>query len=307
MSKEFKIGLLALIASAMLYTGFNFLKGSDFLSADNRYYAIYDNVNGLTVSNPVMVNGLTVGKVANIAILQKQNNRLLVALDIRKDLKLGENTKAILGDNGLLGGKMIELKVGKINQVLDNNDTLKAEAQPGMVAELTEKADPLLAKADSILDNIKKITQTFADSRGEIDTMMRNFKQISTSLNQTLAKGQVDAILANSNQLLRNLNALQAKFQPLPDKMGAFTDKLNALELEATVQKSKDAMDNLNQLLAKINEGEGSLGALMNDKALYENLNNVSANLDQVLIDLRENPKRYVNFSVFGRKDKEDE
>lgn len=307
MSKEFKIGLLALIASVMLYTGFNFLKGTDFLSADNRYYAVYDNVNGLTVSNPVMINGLAVGKVAKITIMQAQSHRLLVALDIRKDLELGENTEAILGDNGLLGGKMIDLKVGKITKVLKNGDTLKAKAQLGMVAELTEKADPLVAKADSILENVNKITKTFAESREDLKEMMSNFNQASASLKNTLAKGQIDAILNNANQLVANLNKLQAEFQPLPGKMSAFADKLNALELEATLQKSKEAMDNLNQLLAKVNEGEGSLGALMNDKALYENLTNVSKSLDQVLIDLRENPKRYVNFSVFGRKDKEAE
>lgn len=304
MSKEFKIGLLAIVSSVLLYTGFNFLKGSDFLSSNNVYFVIYDRVDGLTVSNPVQLNGLNVGRVANIEILQNQSNKLLLTLEIRNDLKLGEKSLAVLTDNGLLGGKMIDLKLGVIQRVLQNRDTLKARRDEGMIAQLSEKADPLVSKADSIMDNINQLTQALAASKEDMQAMLRNFNSISQNLNQTLAQDDLNQMLRNMRQLSNNLLVLEQQFHPIAANMDSLTQKFNNLAIEKTVKKMNDSMENLNQILAKVNKGEGTLGALANNDSLYTNLNKVTQDVDKLFIDLRENPKRYLNISVFGKKDK---
>lgn len=305
MSKEFKIGLLALVSCAMLYAGFNFLKGSDFLSRTNTYYVIYDNVEGLTISNPIQLNGLNVGRVANIEILQNQNNKLLLTLEIRNDLKLGEQSVAILTDNGLLGGKMIDLEVGKIKRVLQNDDTLQAKKNEGLMAELSEKADPLVAKADSIMSSVNEVMQALAQSKGDMSDMLKNFNEISGSIKNTLAQDDINQMLRNMRQLSASLIELERQFHPIAGNMDSLTRKFNRLELEKATQQLNASMANLNQILQKVNDGEGTLGALANNDSLYTNLNQVSEDADKLFIDLRENPKKYFHISVFGKKDKE--
>jgi phospholipid/cholesterol/gamma-HCH transport system substrate-binding protein len=294
MSKEFKIGLLALVSSVLLFAGFNFLKGTDFFSRTNTYYVIYDSVDGLTVSNPIQVNGLNVGRVAKIEILQDQGNKLILTLEIRNDLKLGEQSLAILTDNGLLGGKMIDLEIGLIKKVLQHKDTLKAR-----------KADPLVVKADSIMTSVNTVVQALAQSKGDITDMLKNFNDISGSLKNTLAQEDINQMLRNMRQLSASLLVLEKQFHPIASKMDSLTTKFNRLEIEKATKELNASMANLNQILKKVNEGEGTLGALANDDSLYTNFIKVSENADKLFIDLRENPKRYLNISVFGKKDKE--
>ena len=305
MSKEFKIGLLAVVSSVLLYTGFNFLKGTDFFSTTNTYYAVYDRIDGLTVSNQVMVNGLAVGRVSAIVIKQNEGNKLLVSLAVRNDLKLGKKSKAVLKDNGLLGGKIIELQIGKIDTPLKHGETLIAVRDEGLMAEITAKADPIVAKADSIMSQVNGLLTTLSESKEDISKSMSNISGITGSLKNSLDQGQVDQILRNIKQLSASLVSMQKEFQPIVGKMGTFTDKLNQMELDKAVQQANNALSNLNQVMEKVNKGEGTLGALANNDSLYNNLNNVSNSVDKLFIDLRENPKRYINISVFGKKEKE--
>jgi len=305
MSKEFKIGLLALVSSVLLFAGFNFLKGTDFFSRTNTYYVIYDSVDGLTVSNPIQVNGLNVGRVAKIEILQDQGNKLILTLEIRNDLKLGEQSLAILTDNGLLGGKMIDLEIGLIKKVLQHKDTLKARKAESLLAGLSQKADPLVVKADSIMTSVNTVVQALAQSKGDITDMLKNFNDISGSLKNTLAQEDINQMLRNMRQLSASLLVLEKQFHPIASKMDSLTTKFNRLEIEKATKELNASMANLNQILKKVNEGEGTLGALANDDSLYTNFIKVSENADKLFIDLRENPKRYLNISVFGKKDKE--
>lgn len=305
MSKEFKIGLLALVSSVLFFAGFNFLKGTDFFSRTNTYYVIYDSVDGLTVSNPIQVNGLNVGRVAKIEILQDQGNKLILTLEIRNDLKLGEQSLAILTDNGLLGGKMIDLEIGLIKKVLQHKDTLKARKAEGLLAGLSQKADPLVVKADSIMTSVNTVVQALAQSKGDITDMLKNFNDISGSLKNTLAQEDINQMLRNMRQLSASLLVLEKQFHPIASKMDSLTTKFNRLEIEKATKELNASMANLNQILKKVNEGEGTLGALANDDSLYTNFIKVSENADKLFIDLRENPKRYLNISVFGKKDKE--
>ncbi len=306
MSKEVRIGLLALVAAAMLYLGFNFLKGTDFFSNSHTYYAVYDDVNGLTISNPVQLNGLQVGRVSDILILQNQGNKLLVVMDIRSDLDLGKETQAHLADNGLLGGKMIDLTIGKVDQPLAGEDTLISVADQGLIVALTDKTDPIINQIDSMTTKINRILSALDESTDDIQGSLKNFNSISASFNRTLSSGQLDQTLSNLNRLSGSLVKTGQEFEPLAGKMNSFADSLNQLELSAAVDKLNASMANLNRILAKVNDGEGTLGALANNDSLYNSLNTLTQSAQKLTTDLRENPKRYLNISVFGRKDKDE-
>ncbi len=306
MSKEVKIGLLGLVSCVMLYTGFNFLKGSDFFSRTKQYFVLYDNINGLTASNPVMLNGLNVGRVANIEILQKRK-KMLVKLEIRSDIEIPLNSIAALGDNGLLGGKMIDLQMANVSgNNYKQNDTLKPLISQGMIGEITQKAEPLMKKTEKLMDSSNDILKTVADSKKEIAEMLQNFNQISASLKNTLARGEIDQILANTRTLTESLQKLTQQVNPLITKSNNLLDKMNALEIEKTITQANQAMSNINQSLSAINEGKGTIGALLKSDSLYQNMNKTLLDLDKIFLDLRENPKRYVNISVFPKKDKKE-
>jgi phospholipid/cholesterol/gamma-HCH transport system substrate-binding protein len=306
MTKEFKIGLLALVASIMLYTGFSFLKGTDFFSSTKRYYVIYKDINGLTISNPVMVNGLSVGRVSNIEVLQADSNKLKVWLDVRDDIALGDSTEAQLSDAGLLGGKQINLMIGKNKNIYKGGETLKSKIMEGMVKAMTSQATPIVNKVDTVLAQAVILSKALVKSKDDIAAALSNVNGITGKLNNTLSNGEIDQIIRNVNSLSASLLTMQKQFQPIVGKMDNFADKLNKMELETAVKQANESMQNLNQILAKVNKGEGTLGALANNDSLYNNLNNVSNSTNRLLIDMRENPKRYVNFSVFGKKEKKD-
>jgi len=302
MSKELKIGLLTIVSGVLLYSGFNYLKGTDFLSQTKHYYVYYSNVNGLTTSNPVMVNGLAVGKVSNIEILQEKDNRMRVELQIRSDLKLGEGTKAVLGDNGLLGGKMIDLKVTQDKSIIKNNGIMTGTVQEGMMAEITKKADPILLQTDSIMKSIHVLVKSLNGMQGDLKATVSNVKEMTGSLNNTLKKSDIDRLLTSSNQATQTLNKLLNDLQPFPNKVNLMADKFAKLEIEQPLKQAQEAITKLNALIDGIQQGKGSIGALVKSDSLHKGIVKITQDLDKVLLDLRENPKRYIDLNIFEKK-----
>ncbi|MFC5409978.1 MlaD family protein [Larkinella bovis] len=305
-SKEAKVGILAVVTLAMLYFGFNYLKGSDIFSRSNKYVVVYDTVDGLTPSNPVQLNGLSVGRVDKIDILQQQNNKLLVTLDIDKRIEVGRGSKAILSDAGVLGGKMIVLQINQTGEPLGIGDTLLSGKDGGITAVLKEKALPVLNNVDSLTINLNRIVKQF-DRTGLILNKTLEGAQATTGALQLT----IDENRANIRRLMTNLGTLSAslaetekEIKPLLAKAGTFADSLNALKLSQTLATVNQSVGTLQQMLADINSGKGTLGKLKGDEALYRNVNNATASLDKLLTDFREHPKRYVHFSIFGKKDK---
>ncbi len=305
MKKEIKIALLAIISAAMLYTGFNFLKGSDFFTRTRTYLVEFKELDGLTVSRPVMLNGLAVGRVANVEVRQNQKSGLfLLTLDVRNDLILTDSTTAFLGDNGLLGGKAVILEIKKGTKQLSGGEMLKNGTKPNLMADLGNKATPLLSKVDSVMLQVKELLTTFNQAKGDLTSSFKNINEITNSLKNTLKSGQIDNLLANTNQLMRSLQELQGKFTPILDKTSQLLTKANKLELEETFKKASNAVGQLNDMLTSVKKGEGTIGALMKSDSLYQNINKTLLDLDKVFLDLRENPKKYVNISILGKKSK---
>ncbi len=305
-SKELKVGLLSIVTIGLLYLGFNFLKGSDLFSRTHTYYVVYDNIDGLTASNPVLLNGLSVGRVQNIKIQQDRNNRLLVALNIQKGIIIRQGSTATLADGGLLGGKIIRLDISAAGDQLEEGDTLVGAKEAGISALLQEKALPVMTQADSLVRNLNAVTQGFRETGTILNQVLRNYDQTGLVLKGTLEQNQRNlAILTgNLSKLSASLVETEKQITPLLTKTGSFVDSLNALRLSETVANANQMIDQIEHMVASIESGQGTASKLINDDQMYKNLNYTLISLNQLLANFRENPKRYVNVSIFGKKDK---
>lgn len=306
MSKEIKVGLLAVVSLVVLYFGFHFLKGSDIFSRSNNYFVEYDNVDGLTSSNPVLLNGYPVGRVLQIDLLPEKNNVLKVTLDIKKDLALPEGTKAVLVDGGVLGGKAIRLAMGNSTTMLPDESDLIPAKELGLMALLQNQASPVLSHADSLMRNLAIVSEGFTETGVTLNKVLANFDQTGNSLNGILSENRtkIAGLMENMNKLSASLVETEKGLKPLLANANTLVDSLRAIELGNTVAKAHQTIGDLQSLLAGIKAGDGTAGKLLTDDVLYNNLNYTMVSLNQLLANFREHPKRYINVSVFGKKDR---
>ncbi|HVD99278.1 MAG TPA: MlaD family protein [Cytophagaceae bacterium] len=301
-SKEVKIGIMALVSGVVLYLGFNFLKGTDFFSPIKTYYVFYNDIDGLTVSNPVVINGFSVGRVNDIVLDQEHNNRIKVELQIDKEIVLGDSTQAFLSSVDLLGGKSIVLKLGRNSRIYESGDTLAGSKEKGFIQVLGDKATPVISNLDS---TILKINAILGDeTNSNVKKLLNNLVVASESLKQLMAenKQNIKGITGNLNTLSASLVETEKSLKPILAKFNTLADSLNDLELKRVVNNANTAMANLSVITEKINKGDGSLGALINDKKTVENLNRTMSSIDALVIDLQKHPKNYL--SPLGRSAK---
>jgi phospholipid/cholesterol/gamma-HCH transport system substrate-binding protein len=306
-SNELKVGFLALLAFLILYFGFNFLKGNDVFSSARIYYVEYDNVDGLMVSNQVMVNGIEVGKVKKVEIQPTKANKILVTLRLSQDIVIPDKTVAVLSDGALLGGKIIRLRLeGKGNMVEDS--FLKGETEVGVTALLKERAIPVIANADSLLVSFRQISTKFDHTGTYLNTLLKTSNEtvsnINGSVNGIVAdnRANVAQISSNMKNLSADLLETEKQLRPLLTKFNTVADSLNALKLGKTLKEVDATVVSLKKIVQGLERGEGTAGKLIKSDSLYLGLNKTIVDLDKLLLDFRLQPKRYLNISVFGRK-----
>jgi phospholipid/cholesterol/gamma-HCH transport system substrate-binding protein len=301
-SKEVKVGLLAVIACTILYLGIGFLKGSDVFSPSNTYYAIYDDIEGLTVSNPVLINGLNVGRVNKIRILQDEGYQVLVELHVDKHLKLGQNTIAYLATSDILGSKAIVLDIGAVNIPKVDGDTLIARHRQSMADALAEKAGPLVESLDTVVHNVNEILVNFSGNSSKIYNTAANLEELSLEVRKITAENRkhLNDVLINLKQVTMALNDPNNGIGPIMTKMNVMADSLNKLEINKTLLRTEKTVAELQNILSDMNKGEGTVGKLLKNDSLYMNLNRSAEDLDKLLEDIRKNPKKYVNFSILS-------
>jgi phospholipid/cholesterol/gamma-HCH transport system substrate-binding protein len=301
-SKEVKVGFLAVIACTLLYLGVNFLKGSDLFSPSNSFYVIYDDIDGLTVSNPVVINGLNVGRVNKIKILQKQNYKILVELHIDDDIVLGENTIAYLASNDILGSKAIVLDVGNINLPKNEGDTLVGRHKQGITDILAEKAVPLTESLDTVVNNFNEILVNFSGNSDKLYNTAANLEELSMEVKKMTAENRkaLNQVLNNLRETTAALNDPRNGIGSFMTKMNVMADSLSHLELNKTLLKTESTIAEIQTLLTQINSGQGTMGKFLKNDSLYYNLNKSAEDLDKLLEDIRKNPKKYVNFSIIS-------
>jgi phospholipid/cholesterol/gamma-HCH transport system substrate-binding protein len=306
-SNELKVGFLALLAFLILYFGFNFLKGNDVFSSARIYYVEYDNVDGLMVSNQVMVNGIEVGKVKKVEIQQAKANKVLVTLRFSQDIVIPDKTVAVLSDGALLGGKIIRLRLeGKGN--LPEDSFLKGETEVGVTSLLKERAIPVIANADSLLVSFRQISTKFDNTGTYLNTLLKTSNEtvsnINGSVNGIVAdnRANVAQISANMKILSADLMETEKQLRPLLTKFNTVADSLQALRIGKTLREVDLAVVSLKKIVQGLERGEGTAGKLIKNDSLYLGLNKTLVDLDKLLLDFRLQPKRYIGISVFGKK-----
>ena len=302
-SKEFKVGVLAIVSIVILYFGFNFLKGIDLLKETNSYYALYENIDGLTVSNPVIINGLSVGRVSATEILQNKGNLVAVEISINSNLKINMGSEAKLINLDFLGSKAIELILGDTSTIYySNGDTLSSSVGSGITELFKQSGDDI----GVTLSRINAILESFQGNSEKINATLVNIQGITENVNRNLPhmENKYYDLMNSLNKNSQELNEVMTSLKPVLENFAQITDSLKTLELSQTLDKTQLALDNLNANLESIKAGEGTMGKLMHDDSLYIYLSHTARDLDRLLVDLEANPGRYVQFSVFGKKDK---
>jgi phospholipid/cholesterol/gamma-HCH transport system substrate-binding protein len=313
-ANETKVGILAAFAIALLIIGYNFLKGNAIFSNETVLYARYSRVDGLGVSKPVLINGFQIGRVDQLQ-LQPDGN-IVATLKIDGKYEIPTNSIARLESTDLLGSKAIIMVLGNGNTFAQDGDTLNANVEKNLmeaVQPVQKKAEVIIDKMDSILTSVNailnpdlqnNINKSFNSIAGTLGSLEATSKKIDGLVGTEGAR--ISAILGNVESISHNLKNNNEKINSILSNINDVTDKVAAANFKQTIDNANKAVSDLQGIVTKVNNGDGSLGLLINDKQMYQNLNSASKNLDNLIIDLKENPKRYVHFSVFGggKKDK---
>jgi len=319
-SKEVKIGFVMLLAIALLFWGANFLKGHNIFSKDRFYFAVYDHVDRLAPSNPVTVNGFKVGQVESVNFIPDHSGKLLVKFSVTENnLLVPEDTRAEIVSLDILGSKAIDLKLGNSESLAPNQDTLASGMEATLTETVNQEIAPLKKKAEDLISTVDSailVVSTIFNQRAR-DDLDSSFSSISSSLrtfNRTMnridglvaeERQHLNEIFANVESISRNLAENNQTLANSLENIEAITDSLAGANLRETVNNASLAMNQLSEVVEKVNRGEGTLGMLVNNDTLYRNLEASAADLDKLLLDMQLNPERYVHFSIFGRKDKD--
>lgn len=297
LTKEIKIALVAIVGILIMYFGINFLKGMNLFSTNNAYYMTFDDIQGLGASTPIYADGYKVGTVDGLEYDYKENGPIKVKVDINKDLRIPQGSKAEIVKD-LMGNL-------QVNLLLANNPRERVEPGgiiPGAVnggmmdkaANLVPVVEKMLPKLDSILTSVNALLAdpALAASLHNVETITSNLTVSTRELNTLMAglNKQVPGMVRKANGVLDNTNRLTAN--------------LASLDVQGTLNRVNQTLESAHQFTEKLNSNQGSLGLLMNDTKLYDNLTSTMGHADSLVIDLKAHPKRYVHFSVFGRKDK---
>lgn len=303
-TREFKVGLLAVITILLFVWGLNYLKGKDLFSKQTTFYAIYSNVSGLIESNPVSVNGVNIGQVNTISFMPDGSGRILVECIVAQSVPIPVNSTSILTGASLTGSREIIIDLGDAREFISSGDTLPSKLQSSFQEEVSQLVVPLKLRAEDLFDQIDSVMMIV---RAIFDDRTRtNITSSISSMQQTMANiekesSRITNILANAESISQNLKNNNETITNIMNNFSSISDSLAAANVKQTMLQAEQSISNLNAVLEKINRGEGSMGQLVNDESLYNNLDSSARQLDLLLEDIRNSPGRYIRLSIFGR------
>ena len=303
-TREIKTAILVIASILLFIWGYTFLQGRDLLNSYRTFYVQYENVEGLSTSAPVTINGLTVGKIMGISLVPATGN-LLVEVQVKSDFPISKSSTIDIYEPGLIGGKQIQIVPNLQDPIMaESGDTMKGRNVPGLTSLVGEKLTPLQEKiekvaesADLLLTNLNQVLDdkskaNLRESIAKLNNLMSEFEKTSKNVNQIIDKNQ-----ANIDGSLANINKTSANFAKLSDTLA------NA-KIGQAINHFEKSLQSVDNMMSNLKQGKGTMGKLLNDDQLYKNLNATSTELELLLQDLRLNPTRYINVSLFGKKNK---
>ncbi|MGJ7033593.1 MlaD family protein [Niabella hirudinis] len=309
-SNELKVGVLAVLAITALIFGFRFLKGKDIFNHNPKIYAIFKSVGGLEKSNFVKINGLAVGAVYKIEPNDPNVNAIRVTLSITEDVNIPENSVAYISGS-LLGASEVVIDKGSSAKYLGDEDQIRTKVEEGLLGNLSSEAKPLMGKVKTVADSLtlllSNVNNTLdVSTQRNLQEAIAHLKNTVASLNLLLTSVQkpLAASLDNMSVFTESLKRNNGKVDLILGHVDTLTRNLSALQLQQTMDSLTATVSALHTAVNRVSSPEGSIGALMNDRQLYDRLNKVALSAEILLDDLRVHPKRYVNISVFGKKNK---
>ena len=295
MKKEVKIGIYAVVILLCAWAGIRFLSGLDVFGRTRNYTAHYEQINGLQDAAAVVINGVKVGQVTGVA-LDVEKGGVDVTLSVNKAYNIPTDSKAMMFSAGLMGGKSIEIKMGEAKEYLKSGDAIETGVTLDMFDTLANELGDIKERVATLLDNLN---QTIEGVDSLVDNNSKNLTKTVASLNAVMADLKKSNIIGNIDGFCATLNQNGEKLEGIITDINSLTKALNE---QQSGEKLAQAINEVNALLAKVNSGSGSIGNLVSDEKLYKELAQASQNLSLLLADLKENPKRYINVTVFGKK-----
>ncbi len=314
MNNQTKVGLFSLITIIIFIFGFYFLKGVNLFTTKSKYYAVFDNIDGIYKSNPVVVNGHKIGSV-NDESFDINTGKVVVEMVVDNSFVLYDSCLASVTSTDLVGSKEISIRYKLSPRVLKSGDTMGSMLMPDMMGKLNAAIDPLKDNITKTLKNLDSVLHGISGALGKEDptstihklnAALDNIHSITENLNTTLKKGTLDKTLSNLESITGNLQKNNDGIQRILHNVADLTDTLKAADLATTVSKARMALSSIDTLLYNINNGDGTVSSLIKDKKIYNDLDSAVLSLNGLLSDVKSNPFRYVNVSFFGGKKRDD-
>lgn len=309
-SNETKAGALTILALALLFIGFNYLKGRDVFSRSKKIYAVFTDLGSLEKSNEVKINGLPIGSVYDKREKDKDVSAIVVTIQLTRDINIPKNSVAYISSS-LVGSSYIVIERGNSSELLQDEDTIATRLETGILGDVKAQLDPTISSVRNILDSLKKtlggINQLLDnENRNNLKQTMANLNTASANLNMLLnsESGALARSLQNAEDFTGTLKASSQDIKATLQNTKRVSEQLAAMPLAATVDSLEQLIGSLRSTLQSINQGKGTLGALLQDRTLYDQLQQTVLSAEILMDDLRTHPKRYVQVSVFGKKDK---
>lgn len=301
----------------MFIFGMNFLKGKGFFDNNSTYYAVFDQVNGMYKSDPIVVNGFQIGKMGELSLIDAGPNagKIIAQMIISNDIKIPKKSIAVLFSADLLGEMNVKLIYPEeVDAFHENGDTISTSIEGSMFEELSGELTPITEKLGTTMDNINKLFDFETENQESLNYTLKSINEVLTTYNQTgqVLNKRLDSQLASVDALLKNIESLTKTLKGNEDNideiLSNFKDlsiSLNKLDLEKTLNNVNGTVTSLQTTIGKMNSSDNTLGALLNERKMYDNLEKSTESLNVLLNDVRINPKRYININVFGGKKKE--
>jgi phospholipid/cholesterol/gamma-HCH transport system substrate-binding protein len=309
-SSEAKIGIIITIAIAVTIWGLNFLKGRNILKGVNTYYAVFEDIGGLEKNSKIFIKGYEVGQVSEIYFSTNESRDLIVLLGIEKAYDVPLNSEAVLYDADLLGTKAIRFRLSDSDQIHMPGDTVRCSVQFGLTARLEQQLLPIKDKAEGLIVTVDSLMSTLnyifdRNTSAMLQASIQNLESSTDGIKNMLSsQGKLTSMIGHMEAITLNLKNHNEELASAMSNIESITDSIARSELKSTISNTNKTLAETHLILEKINRGEGTLGMLVNNDSLYLNLTSLSNELDLLMKDFQENPKKYVNVSVFGKSDK---